>query len=116
MIWIALIALSLLYIVMLGMKLWRDATKTMRTLGEVTEEVSTKWDNYMEASKEAHVTIVSTNVPGSAVFATPEQMKDDYLASKKQRQFDRLLRRVARRKERGQLQSLRDITALKDIG
>lgn len=115
-IWVALIALSLLYVVFLGLKVWRDARKTMRSVSSVGDSLSKYWDEKSQIAKESHVTIVSTNIPGSAVFATPEQMKDDYLASKEERRFARLQRRVARRKERGQLQSLRDITALEDVG
>lgn len=115
-IWIALVALSLLFMVFWGFKMWRWVNATMRTLNEVSAERSRYWAASMEKARVEHVTEVPTTVQGSAVFATPEKMKDDYLAAKEERRFARLQRRVARRKERGQLQSLRDIEALEDVG
>ncbi|MGA7206950.1 MAG: hypothetical protein WBX27_20250 [Specibacter sp.] len=114
--WVALIALALLFAVVMGLKLWRGATATMRTFSSVSEELSAHWEQREKQLAESHVTEPRTSVPGAAVFATPEQMKDDYVAAKEERRFARLQRRVARRKERGQLQSLRDIKALEDVG
>ncbi|MFQ4148824.1 hypothetical protein AAGW05_09025 [Arthrobacter sp. LAPM80] len=102
--------------VFLGWKLWRGVSATARTFSEVSAERRTYWETSLENAKVEHVTEPRTTVPGSAVFATPEKMKDDYLAAKEERRFARLQRRVARRKERGQLQSLRDIEALQDVG
>ncbi len=53
-------------------------------------------------------------LPGWAVFASPEQMKDEYTAAKAERVSRRRRVRVARRSERGQLQSWRDIESLRD--
>lgn len=115
-IWIALTALSLLFVLFLGFKLWRGAMAVMRTVSELSAERSTYWDTSLERAKVQHITEPRNVVPGAAVFATPEEMKHDYLAAKEERRFARLQRRVARRKERGQLQSLRDIEALQDVG
>lgn len=109
-------ALSLLFIVVMGLKLWRDATKTMHGVGQTREALGAHWDEQARAAAKRSVPAPRTTIPGAAVFATPEQMKDDYLAAKEARQFVRRQRRVARRKERGQLQSLRDIRALEDVG
>ncbi|MCU6480219.1 DNA-binding transcriptional regulator YbjK [Arthrobacter silviterrae] len=114
--WIALTALSLLFVAALGFKVWRDATKTMHAATAMGDALNAHWDDRSRKLKAVHVTEPRTTVPGAAVFATPEQMKDDYLAAKEERQLARLQRRVARRKERGQLQSLRDIKALEDVG
>ncbi|MEO6530895.1 MAG: hypothetical protein ABIN10_02320 [Specibacter sp.] len=114
--WIALIALSLLFMVFLGFKLWRQASAIARTFSDVSAERVAYWELRLEKATVEHVTEERTAVPGSAVFASPEEMKDDYLATKEERRFARLQRRVARRKERGQLQSLRDIEALQDVG
>lgn len=116
MLWIALVALSLLFIAWLALRIWRAASTTMRTASEVGEELSAYWDGQVKLTQDQREMSERSVSPGSAVFATPEQMKDDYVAAKEDRQFIRLQRRVARRKERGQLQSLRDITALEDVG
>jgi hypothetical protein len=47
--------------------------------------------------------------PGSAVFASPMQMRHDYIASKSSRREERRRRRVQRKADRGQPQALRDI-------
>lgn len=114
--WVALAALSLLFFVALGFRLWRKATATMRGYAEVSEQLSDHWDKSLKISQESLVPEPRSVVPGSAVFATPEEMKDDYLAAKEERRYGRLQRRVARRKERGQLQSLRDIETLQNVG
>jgi len=114
--WVALVALALLFVIVMGFKLWRDASATMRAFTAVSEDLGQHWEKSSQRAREAHVTEPRNVVPGSAVFATPEQMKDDYVAAKEERRFARLQRRVARRKERGQLQSLRDIEALHDVG
>lgn len=114
-IWIALVALALLYVILLGLKVWRGANKTMRSISGVGQNLTDRWESQSVLAAEQWLTASSTETQGEAVFATPEQMKDDYLASKKQRSFARLNRRVARRNERGQLQSWRDIKALEDV-
>ncbi|MBP2414638.1 hypothetical protein JOF48_003437 [Arthrobacter stackebrandtii] len=115
-IWVALSALALLFLVFCGFKLWRQVVALVRTFNQVTAERGAFWDKSLEKAAVEHVTEPRTAIPGSAVFATPEKMKDDYLAAKEERRFVRLQRRVARRKERGQLQSLRDIEAIQDVG
>ena len=115
-IWVALIALSLLFIVLLGFRLWRGVVALTRTFNQVSDERTAFWDSSLRKATQEHVTDGRTAMPGSAVFAPPEKMKDDYLAAKEERRFVRLQRRVARRKERGQLQSLRDIEALHHLG
>lgn len=47
--------------------------------------------------------------PGSAIFASPEQMRHDYLTAKAFRQEVRRQKRVKRKAERGQPQNLHDI-------
>jgi hypothetical protein len=47
--------------------------------------------------------------PGSAIFASPEQMRHDYLTAKAFRQEVRRQKRVTRKAERGQPQNLHDI-------
>jgi len=115
-IWVALVALALLFAVLMGLKVWRDGLKTLHAVTAVGDELGAHWARQVQSATEAQAAQSRPAVAGAAVFATPEQMKDDYLASKEDRRIARLQRRVARRKERGQLQSLRDIKALEDVG
>jgi hypothetical protein len=105
--WIALVALSLAYVLLLGIKAWRDFTATAKSL----EDAGSRLDRYRR-EKAAEVEgrfVADAGSPGAAVFASPEQMKDDYTAAKAARVSSRRRRRFAGRAERGQPQSLRDI-------
>lgn len=51
----------------------------------------------------------SVKVFGAAVFASPEEMRHDYVTAKASRQEVRRQKRVKRKAERGQPQSLHDI-------
>ncbi|MEO8222956.1 MAG: hypothetical protein ABI563_19500, partial [Specibacter sp.] len=82
--WIALSALSLLFMVFLGFKLWRQASATVRTFSDVSAEREAYWEPRLKKATVEHVTEERTAVPGSAVFASPEEMKDDYLATKEE--------------------------------
>ncbi|MGY4542664.1 hypothetical protein ACVWY0_002588 [Arthrobacter sp. UYNi723] len=106
-IWIALIALSLLFYVLLGIRLYRQFMAVMKDLGAA-------------GAKVAHLAPAAAIVddgsqppgsapPGAAVFASPAQMRHDYDASKSSRREGRRQRRVQRKHDRGQPQSLRDL-------
>jgi hypothetical protein len=118
-IWIALVALSLLFYGVLGVRLYRQATTALRELGEAM-------DRFSRLPSPADATAGSLPVPadggtgtpggtapqpvpGGAVFASPARMRHDYDASKLARQDARRLRRIQRKKDRGQPQALRDI-------
>lgn len=121
-IWIALVALSLLFFVVLGARLFRQFMATARELGEAGERFSTfPSGSGTSGSADVHVGRVGSDgdgavdgtgplaEPGSAVFASPVQMRHDYRASKFARQEARRLRRIQRKTDRGQPQRLRDI-------
>lgn len=118
MIWIALVALSLLYVGLLGVKVFRDATRTMRAFSDAGASLG----EYQRLSFErldarpAPEPAGGELAPGAAIFGEPEALKAEYLAGRQARREERVVRRVARRAERGQLQSLRDIETLKDVG
>lgn len=83
---------------------------TVRELGEAGRRFSTlpqATENTVVVT--AGETIDERPVPGSAVFASPEQMRHDYVTAKAARQELRRLKRVQRKAERGQPQSLHDI-------
>jgi hypothetical protein len=121
-IWIALVALSLLFFVVLGARLFRQFMATAKELGEAGERFSTfPSGTGTSGSADVHVGRVGSDgddagdgtgplaEPGSAVFASPVQMRHDYRASKFARQEARRLRRIQRKTDRGQPQRLRDI-------
>ncbi|WP_347107510.1 hypothetical protein AAHB33_10625 [Paenarthrobacter sp. S56] len=104
--WIALIALSLLLHVTLGYRLFRNFMATVQELGAAGERFS----NISPTPETSDVEAVSERpAPGSAIFASPGQMRHDYLTAKAFRQEVRRQKRVQRKAERGQPQSLHDI-------
>ncbi|MCA4131459.1 hypothetical protein [Arthrobacter sp. M4] len=106
--WVALIALSLLLHVLLGVRLFRQAMATVKELGAAGEKLG-HLGPFPEPDKPDNDGGKRLLPPGSAVFAPPEQMRHDYLAAKAARREARRKRRVERRAERGQPQSLHDI-------
>ena len=121
-IWIALVALSLLFFGVLGVRLFRQFMATVKELGEAGDRFSNFAAGPRTASSAVvHVESVGSDdidagqrpgahaVPGSAVFAEPASMRHDYHASKAARQEARRLRRIRRKTDRGQPQALRDI-------
>ncbi|BCW63260.1 hypothetical protein [Arthrobacter sp. StoSoilB22] len=104
--WIALIALSLLLHLTLGYRLYRKFMSTVQELGAAGKRFS----NLSPAPETSDVEAAEPRPePGSAIFASPEQMRHDYLTAKAFRQEVRRQRRVKRKAERGQPQSLHDI-------
>ncbi|MCW3766276.1 hypothetical protein ACKLTP_06810 [Paenarthrobacter ureafaciens] len=108
--WIALIALSLLLHLTLGYRLFRKFMATVRELGEAGRRFGTLGktteSNTLVSAAEA---TGERPAPGSAVFASPEQMRHDYVTAKAARREIRRLKRVQRKADRGQPQSLHDI-------
>ncbi|MDQ0756434.1 hypothetical protein [Arthrobacter sp. B3I4] len=121
-IWIALVALSLLFIGVLGVRLFRQFMAVTKELAQAGDRFSTL-GSVPATSGSAVVQAASVGSdsgagssgtgapaePGSAVFAPPETMRQNYHASKAARQEARRIRRVERKAERGQPQALRDI-------
>ncbi|XAS69235.1 hypothetical protein V3C33_08280 [Micrococcaceae bacterium Sec5.7] len=105
-IWIALVALSLLFYVILGIRLFRNFMATVKELSAAGEQLT-----HLPAGPADPATAgpEKQTAPGSAVFASSGQMRHDYLTSKSSRRGVRRQRRVQRKAERGQPQSLRDI-------
>ena len=109
-IWIALVALSLLFFVVLGARLFRKFLATAKELGDAGERFST----FPAAAAPSRDGTGGPGAeppaePGSAVFASPVQMGHDYRAAKSARREARRRRRVQRRRDRGQPQRLHDI-------
>ncbi|MEJ1193369.1 hypothetical protein [Pseudarthrobacter sp. CCNWLW207] len=102
-IWIALVAVSVLFYVLLGIRLFRQFMATLKDLGAAGEKLG----HFSPAP--APIQAPPATLPGAAVFASPVQMRHDYHTSKSARREDRRLRRVQRRTDRGQRQSLGDL-------
>ena len=107
-IWIALVALSLLFFVVLGVRLFRQFMTTVRELGEAADRFG-RLPSSAPGSVPADSGAPAGAVPGSAVFAPPAQIRHEYHAAKSARQEARRLRRVQRKAGRGQPQRLHDI-------
>jgi hypothetical protein len=110
-IWIALVALSLLFFVVLGVRLYRKFMTTVKELGEAGDRFghlpsATPVPAPAEPGAPATPTALAS---GSAVFAPPARVRHDYEAAKAARREARRLRRVQRKADRGQPQRLHDI-------
>jgi hypothetical protein len=103
-IWIALVAVSLLFYVLLGIRLFRQFMATLKDLGNAGEKLG----HFSPAVLPEQPTPPATT-QGAAVFASPAQMRHDYHTSTSARREDRRQRRVQRRTARGQRQSLGDL-------
>ena len=117
-IWIALVALSLLFFVVLGVRLFRQFMTTMKELGAAGERFSSfpsaaagpPGSALAGPSGSAVESVPGPQLePGAAVFAEPAPLRHEYHASKLARQDSRRLRRIRRKQDRGQPQVLRDI-------
>lgn len=118
--WIALVALSLLFYAFLGFRLFRQAMATFKELGEAGSRLGPSGhrlsdpipdldpDTLAKDGPEAG-RLTQSLPPGLAVFASPEQMRLEYHAGKAARQERRRARRVQPKADRGQPQRLRDI-------
>ncbi|MGO4472914.1 hypothetical protein AB4Y95_13400 [Arthrobacter sp. M-10] len=104
--WLALIAVSLLCYVLLGVRLFRKFMAAVRELSAAGERLGhrTHLPERPDDDGESPVKVF-----GAAVFASPEQMRHDYVTAKASRQEVRRQKRVKRKAERGQPQSLHDI-------
>lgn len=117
-IWIALVALSLLFFVVLGVRLFRSFMTTAKELGDAAErfsrfptgpEAGGNDSGGVDSGADPGTASGAHPVPGSAVFASPDRVRHDYRTAKIARQEARRVRRVRRKADRGQPQSLRDI-------
>ncbi|MFC9352119.1 hypothetical protein [Arthrobacter sp. NPDC057013] len=123
-IWVALVSLSLLFFVVMGVRLFRQFMATVKELGEAGDKLTSlpvpvaaaggaaaEWPGsaVVGVAPAAGVSHPAGVAPGTAPFASPHQMRHDYHASKEARREARRQRRVRRKAERGQPQSLRDI-------
>jgi hypothetical protein len=107
-IWIALVAVSLLFYVLLGIRLYRQFMAVLKDLGAAGSKLG-HLAPAIATPTTGELRDPTTVQPGAAVFASPAQMRHDYDASKSSRRENRRLRRMQRKSDRGQPQSLRDL-------
>ncbi|MDQ4491382.1 hypothetical protein RBS60_14370 [Sinomonas sp. ASV486] len=112
-IWVALGACTLLVLLLGGIYLFRKGVAVMRGAGEALDQVAARPARTATADDAALAALAPALAgpwaPGSAVFADPAQMRREYEEGRERRRLARRDRRVARRRERGQMQSLSDL-------
>ncbi|KQQ85296.1 MULTISPECIES: hypothetical protein [Micrococcaceae] len=106
--WVALVAVSLLFYFVLGVRLFRKFMATVKDLGAAGDKLGHVGPLH-GADLQDRQDSMGRPAAGSAVFASPADMRHDYEASKSSRREERRLRRVQRKKDRGQPQALTDL-------
>jgi hypothetical protein len=111
-IWVALGACTLAFLVLAAVYLVRKGLAVVRDAGAALGELTTRPSTVAAAEADAaHDGGGSPlrRAPGSAVFADPRLMRREYEEGRELRRLGRRDRRVERRRLRGQPQSLRDL-------
>ena len=118
-IWVSLLACTLLVLVLGGVHIVRKGLALMREAGEALGQLSpairvadgTAAEERADAGGRADDggALSAAPAPGSAVFAEPAAMRREYAEGRARRREARRERRVERRRLRGQPQSLRDL-------
>lgn len=101
--WVALCALALLFVVYLGFRLFRQLKATLQDFDVAAGKLGSGFDVPDNGQAAAPRTIV----PG--VFLDPAEAREIYVTGKAERRESRRIARVARRAAKGQRQSLRDV-------
>jgi hypothetical protein len=101
--WVALVALSLVFVGFLAFRIFRAFMKTLEEFETATARLDPAFGPAQLAEGE------NSTVFEPAVFLDPAVARDRYAEGKAVRREARRARRVARRSARGQRQSLRDV-------
>ncbi|MFT4469634.1 hypothetical protein ACMX2H_06935 [Arthrobacter sulfonylureivorans] len=99
--WVALCALALVFIGLLGWRIFRQFMRTLREFESAADRLS--------SGLQSEPPVAEPHQPRPALFADPAVLKEEYALGKEQRREQRRERRVARREARGQRQSLHDL-------
>ncbi|MFD1211532.1 hypothetical protein ACFQ36_05695 [Arthrobacter sp. GCM10027362] len=99
--WVALCAVALLFIIFLGWRIFRAFMATLADLEAAAAKLTVTAAPSPAVPKDDGVSI-------PAVFKDPERVRADYVEGKVRRREARRVRRVARRAARGQRQSVHD--------
>ncbi|HXF03714.1 MAG TPA: hypothetical protein VN601_12075 [Arthrobacter sp.] len=106
--WVALCALALVFVALLGWRIFRQFMRTMREFEAAANRLETE-TNRLGGGLHVEPPLAEPHQPRLAIFADPAALKEEYAVGKEQRREERRQRRVARRAARGQRQSLRDL-------
>lgn len=101
--WLALAALSLLFLGFLAWRLFRGFTSLMEEAAQASELLAPDF-NEPEAAEEGQATL--------AIFKKPADVRAENALDSRVRKWQRLERRLRRRSLRGQPQLLRDLPHL----
>jgi hypothetical protein len=101
--WLALAALSLLFLGFLAWRLFRGFTALMDEAGQASELLTPDFEE-PEAAEARQATL--------AIFKTPADVRAENALATRARKWQRLERRLRRRSLRGQPQLLRDLPHL----
>lgn len=107
--WVALIAVSVIFLVVVGFRVFR---RMMRTLGEFGEAMDRLEVNVSDADGGPGRSSGIPGIPVPAVFSTPEDVRAAREVARVRRSDDRRSRRVRHRAERRQPQLLQDMPHL----
>ena len=102
--WLALAALSLLFLGFLAWRLFRGFTALMEEAGRASELLAPDFGTAERTAEERRVPL--------AVFAAPAVVRTQNAVASRARKWQRLERRVRRRSLHGQPQLLRDLPHL----
>lgn len=108
-IWIALIALSLLYVVLLGIKLWGHVVRLGNAVSDVSAAFSARSVLLRQDASPVLATFVRQEAPGQLELPAVTEAVEVYHRGKVERRAARRRRRIERRRRHGQAQSLRDL-------
>lgn len=109
--WVALLALSLLLFGVLGLRLFRSAMSTLHELEEAGDKLGRLEDRAVPADNEA-AAVNHKGLVTPAVFRDPHEVRNEYLSGKLDRKELRRQRRLQRKRDRKQPRSLRDLTSI----
>ena len=106
--WVALAALTLLFLILLGFRVFRGFMAVMHDAERAGTRLGEQWDRRTDVQSAPDTAPAA--VPG--IFGDPHLLRTEYDDGKQARREDRRRRRVARRREHGQPVALRDLPGL----
>lgn len=111
--WVALVAVSVIFLVVVGFRVFRRIVRTLREFGAAMDRLQMDGPAADTADDDVDATRPGApGIPVPAVFSAPETVRAARDLARTRRIDDRRARRVARRARRGQPQLLQDMPHL----